>query len=202
MATGEKALHWAVPILARNKIRLALENHKDQTIEERIKILNTLSSEHIQACLDVGNNIALLEDPVEVAKALAPWTITVHFKDQAVQEYQDGFLLADTPLGTGCIDLVHIVRLLREKSPKAHLNLELITRDALPVPILLPSYWQTFPQVTAQQLAGSIAFIKKHSTKETFPKVTQLPLERQTNLEEMNIHRSLRFATEQLKLKP
>jgi sugar phosphate isomerase/epimerase len=124
----------AEPIARKHKVRLAVENHKDQRIEERVRLLKEFESEFIGACVDVGNNIALLEDPVEVCRALAPWAMTVHFKDQGVREYEEGFLLADVPLGQGCIDLQGVIGTIREKKRDVHFQLELITRDALKVP--------------------------------------------------------------------
>ena len=49
-----------------------------------MELLRRLSSEFVGVTLDLGNNLALLEDPVAVARALAPWTITTHFKDMAM----------------------------------------------------------------------------------------------------------------------
>ena len=94
-ARGLKSLQLAEPILARRNFRLAVENHKDQRIEEKLPLLKRLSSEFIGLCVDVGNNFPLLEDPLELAQAFAPWAFTVHLKDQAVREYDEGFLLAD-----------------------------------------------------------------------------------------------------------
>jgi hypothetical protein len=38
-------------------------------------------------------------------EALAPFAFSVHLKDQALQSYEDGFLLGDIPLGQGSFDL-------------------------------------------------------------------------------------------------
>ena len=43
-----------------------------------------LGSEHVGVCLDTGNNVALLEDPMEVVETLAPLAFTTHIKDMAV----------------------------------------------------------------------------------------------------------------------
>ena len=112
MRIATKALSDAEKIARSYGIKLALENHKDQTTEERLALLEQFSSEFIGACLDVGNNISLLEDPIETARAFAPWTSTVHFKDQAVREYEDGFLLADIPVGQGAINLREVIRIV------------------------------------------------------------------------------------------
>ena len=38
---------------------------------------------------------------MEVVEALAPRAFTTHFKDMALEEYEQGFLLSEVPLGTG-----------------------------------------------------------------------------------------------------
>jgi hypothetical protein len=39
-------------------------------------------------------------------------TFTVHFKDQALREYEHGFLLADSPLGQGSFYMPGIAAIL------------------------------------------------------------------------------------------
>ena len=68
---GETMLELAVPVLEKHRIGLAVENHKDQRIDERIPLLERLSSEFIGACIDTGNSIALLDDPYETVEARA-----------------------------------------------------------------------------------------------------------------------------------
>src|SRR5688500_14378938 len=91
--TSWNALVRAEPILKKHKLKLAVENHKDWFVPEHIDILRRLSSEWIGALVDTGNSIALLEDPYEVIEGLAPFALSSHLKDMAVQEYDHGFLL-------------------------------------------------------------------------------------------------------------
>ena len=68
---GEQTLRLAEPILKKHRVRLALENHKDQVAAELIELLGHFSSEWIGVCVDTGNNISLLEEPHGVVEALA-----------------------------------------------------------------------------------------------------------------------------------
>ena len=61
-----------------------------------------------------------------------------------LEEYRQGFLLAEVPLGTGILDLPRVVRALRAARPEIRLNIEMITRDPLKVPCLTEGYWVTF----------------------------------------------------------
>ena len=198
MRRGIKALSDAEKSPRRHGIRLALENHKDQTLEERLALLEQFNSEYIGACFDVGNNIALLEDPLEVARAFAPWTLTVHFKDQAVREYEDGFLLADVPLGKGAIELAEVVQVVRAKKPRARFHLELITRDPLRIPYLREDYWTTLERIKARHLGGTLAMLKKRSAGEEFPLVSKLDPAGQVRAERRNVEESFRYAANEL----
>ena len=78
-------------ILEKHRLLLGLENHKDWTAEEMVALIERHSSEFLGVCLDTGNNISLLDDPMDTVAELAPFAVTTHFKDVAVKEYSEGF---------------------------------------------------------------------------------------------------------------
>jgi sugar phosphate isomerase/epimerase len=190
---GQRALELAEPVAAKHRVRLAVENHKDQRLDERVALFKHLDSEWIGACVDVGNSIALLEDPVDTAKAFAPWAVCVHLKDQAVREYEDGFLLADIPLGEGFIDLKQVVAVLRAAKPGIAFSLEMITRDPLKVPCLTQKYWATMPDVPGADLAAMLRAVRARPAKE-LAAISNLPVERQAAVELEGVRASLRYA--------
>jgi len=190
---GLKSLELAEPIAARHQIRLALENHKGQRIGERLEVLKRLSSEYIGACVDVGNSFALMEDPIEVAEAYAPWAATVHLKDQAVCEVEDGFLFADAVLGDGFLDLPRIVAILRRANPAIHFCLETITRDPLLIPCLTDQYWATLGDVPGRDLARTLRIVRAGAAKD-LPRISHLPLPQQVAQEATNVERCLAYA--------
>ena len=194
---GRVALERAVPVVEKHRVPLAVENHKDQRIDERIGLLERISSEFVGACVDTGNSFALLDDPYESIRALGPWAKCVHLKDQALQLYDDGFLLADIPLGEGSFDLKKMVAILRKAKPEIHFALELITRDPLKVPCLAAHYWETMSDVAATDLARALRFVRNH-TVEPLQQVSALELQQRVELEDENVARSLRYAKHEL----
>src|SRR6266436_1169639 len=102
-----------------------------QTCALPISILKRVNCDQVGVCVDTGNSIALLEDPMEVVEALAPWAFSTHVKDMGIGEYPEGFLLAEVPLGTGMLDLPRMVGILRKAHPEVRFILEMITRDPL-----------------------------------------------------------------------
>ncbi len=196
-ARGRRSLELAAPVAEKYRMPLAVENHKDQRAGARVELLRQIGSEYVGACVDTGNNLALLQDPVEFARAMAPLAFSVHLKDQAVREYRDGFLLADIPLGQGCIDLKTIVDVLRKAKPDIRFSLELITRDPLKVPCLTEKYWTTFPDLPGRDLARTLHTVRTRAAK-TLPQISALSREQQAAGELANVSASMTFARDQL----
>lgn len=195
-----QVLRAVEPVLARHRLRLAVENHKDQRVAEKLAMLKSLSSEWVGLCADFINNLALLEDPVETVRALAPWAITAHIKDAAVREYEDGFLLADVALGEGILDLPTMVRLLRQANPSIRFGLEIITRDALKVPVKTGAYWSTFEGVPRSAVNPILRLVRAKSSAAPLAEVSNLPVAEQMAREHRAVERSLSYARDRLSL--
>jgi 3-oxoisoapionate decarboxylase len=188
------SLSMAAPIVARHGVRLAVENHKDLRADELIALLKKLGSDHVGVCVDTGNSMALLEDPIDTVEALAPRAITTHIKDMGVEEYDRGFRIAEVPLGAGVLDLPRIVKTLRAAHPEIHLNLEMITRDPLDIPCLGDRYWSTFPDLPGRHLARILSYVRAHPPSRPLPRVAQLGREERLRVEDENILRCLAYA--------
>jgi len=198
-ARGRRMLELAAPMAEKHKLPLAVENHKDHRNRQRVALLEHIASEYVGACVDTGNSLALLEDPIGTVEALAPWAHSVHLKDQAVRETTDGFLLGDIPLGQGILDLKRIVEILRTKKPGIRFSLELITRDPLKVPCLTDRYWATFPDVPASELARMMRAVRAGAS-DKLQQVNTLSPDEQVALEDANVRASLDYARRALGL--
>jgi len=109
---------------------LAMENHMDFTADEQLEILARVDSPNLQVLLDTGNNLRILEDPIEVVKKLAPYAVATHFKDiiatgrgNPATEWRKFWHSA--PLGKGIIDFPEILKILKESNYNGPLNLEI-----------------------------------------------------------------------------
>jgi sugar phosphate isomerase/epimerase len=162
-------------------------------------LLRHVSSEFVGVCVDTGNSIALLEDPLRVVESFAPWAFSVHLKDQAVAEHADGFLLADVPLGQGLLDLRRMVDVLRKAKPDVRFCLELITRDPLLVTCLTEKYWKTMEGVSGSELARTLRTVRERAAKE-LPRVDALAPNERASREEANIKASLVYARDFLSI--
>lgn len=193
------SLTLAEPVLARHRARLAFENHKDFRIPEMIGLLKRISSEWIGAWVDFSNSFSLLEDNMDVVKALAPYAFAAHVKDMAVAETEDGMLNADVVFGKGIHDLSGMIGALRKANPSVLLVLEMSTRDPLRVACLKEKYWITMKGVPARDLAKILKVVRDHASPlEKLPKVNHLPLEERVRIEDENIRACLAYSREKL----
>ena len=187
------SLQLAEPIVRKHQIKLAVENHKDWRAKELVAIIQQLNSEWMGVTLDFGNNIALLQEPMDVVQTLAPYVLSVHIKDMAVEEYEAGFSLSEVPLGQGILDLPNMIALCKKHNPSVTFNLEMITRDPLEIPCLTNDYWATFEDVSGSELARILQMVKKNKYKTALPKFSQLSLDERLAAEEQNIIQSFAY---------
>lgn len=188
------SLRLAEPVVRKYKIRLAVENHKDWRAGELVEILSLVGSEWVGVNLDFGNNIALMEDPMDVTRILQPWVMTTHVKDMGVEEYADGFLLSEVPLGDGFLELERMFYQCRETDATMHFNLEMITRDPLKIPCLTNAYWATYTDVAPADLARMLRIVREHRFAGELPKISHLTDDEKLAAEEENILESLRYS--------
>jgi len=193
---SETMLHQVEPLLKKHGLKLAIENHKDNLAAEFVPLLKRVSSEWIGVCVDTGNNLALLEEPYAVIEAIAPYALSVHLKDMAVQPADDGFLLSEVPFGTGFLDLKRIIATLLAANSSLIFNIEMGTRDPLHVPCLTARYWETFANRPAVELAHSLSLVKQHPPSQNPPTITGKDMLAQMADEEANNQRCLAWMKE------
>jgi 3-oxoisoapionate decarboxylase len=201
-ASAHRRIEAALPIFEKHKIAAGIENHKDWTADELVGLLKHYDSEYLGACLDFGNNISLLDEPMDAIRKLAPYAVTTHVKNMAVKEYPEGFLLAGVPLAEGLEDLRQAVATISKARPRTKFNLEMITRDPLKVPCLTDKYWVTFPARNGICLARTLRMVRNEQPSKPLPIVSTLGHVERMKVEEENVRECLHYAREHLDLAP
>ena len=119
-----------VAVAAEYDVVLAMENHMDFTADEQVEILQRVDSDNLRVLLDTGNNLRILEDPIEVVRKLAPYAVGTHVKDiiatgigNPATEWRKFW--PGAPLGRGIIDLPQVVDILKENNYQGSLNVEI-----------------------------------------------------------------------------
>ena len=158
-------------------VTIAVENHQDYTADELAGIMREVDSSHVGVCLDTGNSIALLEDPLHTAETLAPFTHMVHLKEYFVMPAQHGIDLVGTPIGTGVVDNKAIMDLLREKAPADVLYVTIENPlERCEVPIMSPEFVKEFADRPIGDMAAVLSLVAR--SKEKQPEPVVLPQER------------------------
>ena len=200
----QNAVAIAEPVLRKYKLKLAIENHKDWRAAEQVAWLKRLDSEWVGVCLDLANNIALCEDPMDTVRMLAPYTIMCHIKDVAVDSYADGFLLSEVVMGDGMLDLKQIVQMLRQQDANMPFYLEMVTRDPTEIPVFTDKYWATFDNsyspLPGRDLARTLNLVRKNPPRKPLPRVTGLSPEAALKFEDDNNLKCIEYARQVLNI--
>jgi 3-oxoisoapionate decarboxylase len=180
-------------------ILVGIENHKDFHATELAELLQRIGSTQVGCCVDFGNNISLLEDPIDTIRTLAPYTVTTHLKDMAVKPTAEGFELSEVALGEGLLPLQAMIDELKRHRPDVDLCLEMITRDPLQVPYKTDRYWVAMDRSAVDVARFEREILGKASTRD-LPHITGLAPADQVALEDELVRRSMEYARRSLRL--
>jgi sugar phosphate isomerase/epimerase len=197
---------WRRQLLAMKKtieaapVLVGIENHKDLHGAELAALLREIDSPKVGVCFDFGNNIALLEEPLETLHQLAPFVITTHLKDMAVRPTPEGFELSEVPLGDGLLPLAEMIATLRAHRADVRLCLEMLTRDPLAVPFRTDRYWIAMDRPSPDVIAGFEQRVLGKAWTRPLPHITGVAPADQIAMEDDHVRRSMTYAREALKL--
>ncbi len=124
IAVAVRNLRETMPVAEDLGVRVAIENHMDLTSVELLQLAGQVASPSLGFCLDTGNSLAVLEDPLEAARNLAPLTLMVHLKDARITLEAACARMHGVPLGEGIVPLGEIVAVLRRQAPGCSVWLE------------------------------------------------------------------------------
>jgi sugar phosphate isomerase/epimerase len=143
-------------------VHIAIENHKDLRATEMRDLVEAAGPDHVGVCLDTGNAIEVLENPVDTVEVLAPYAVTSHFRDTALWKHPRGAAFQWTAMGDGGIGIGDVVRKFAELCPAAPLNLEIITgRPPKVIPYREPEFWKAFPNLTARDFLRFVELVER-----------------------------------------
>ncbi len=143
-------------------VKIAIENHSgDMQAWETRMLIEEAGKDFVGCCLDMGNPLWVVEDPMVSLEVLAPYVVTTHFRDSVVYEHPRGAAAQWVAMGDGSLDLRALVARYRELCPGAAMQLEIITgRPPQVLPYFEPEFWKTFPKARASEFARFVALAK------------------------------------------
>jgi sugar phosphate isomerase/epimerase len=143
-------------------VRIGVENHSgDMQARETKALIEAAGKDFVGSCLDTGNPLWVMENPLVTLETLGPYVVTTHIRDSAVFEHPRGAAAQWVALGDGSVDFRGFVALYKKLCPNAAMQLEIITGRAPTVlPYLEPDFWKVFQNASAAEFARFVALAK------------------------------------------
>jgi sugar phosphate isomerase/epimerase len=201
VADSHARLARTARVLDRMKMPMGIENHKDWTAEEMYPLMKEFGGEYLGVCFDFGNNMSLLDDPLEFIQTMAPFVKAAHIKDMAVEEYEDGFYLSEVVLGEGHLPLKQIIDIMVKARPQVNFSMDFLTRSPLKITCLTDKYWVTMPERNGIHLAKMLRYVRTHKPKSPLPWLEKMSKEEGLALEASNLAKSVVYARDVLGLR-
>jgi 3-oxoisoapionate decarboxylase len=91
-------------------VKIGVENHSgDMQAGELKTLIEEAGKDYVGACLDTGNPMWVMEDPLLTLEVLGPYTVTTHIRDSVVFEHPRGAAAQWVALGDGIVDFKKFV---------------------------------------------------------------------------------------------
>lgn len=141
-----------IPTIEKYGMKIAIENHCDLFADEVIWMVEQLNHPLIGACCDTINSLMMAEGIEECVRKMAPYCYCVHFCDNRVFADPDGTHSLGCAIGDGDVDVIEVMKILREKAPE-----EL---DTIDLEIELPLSGYTIEEGRRQEIEAMRKSIK------------------------------------------
>jgi sugar phosphate isomerase/epimerase len=143
-------------------VKIAIENHGDMTARETRTVIEESGRDFVASCLDTGNPMSVMEDPMQTLEILGPYAVTTHVRDSVAYEHPRGAATQWVAFGDGMVDWSAFLTLYQRVCPHSLLQLENITgRPPGIVPYYEQDWWKLFPKMPAADFARFQAFVHR-----------------------------------------
>ena len=149
----EANLRQVVAVAAELGITLAMENHCDYRGSEVADLIRRIDSSSFGAALDTANAFTSFEDPMDAARALAPYARTTHIKDFRIEalgiQGKAPWIPVGCAVGEGNVDNLAIVDLLAREAP-----------DPDTLPLVVEVNWPREGEDAGRLIEESVAYLR------------------------------------------
>lgn len=97
----------------RAGVTIAIENHGDIRAEGLMQITDELRHDRVGVCFDVGNTLAVGDDPIEACRTVGRHIVATHFSDRKQVQAKGRMFNVGVALGEGEIDLAGALEVIR-----------------------------------------------------------------------------------------
>lgn len=165
LAECRDILREALPLAEEHGIVIAVENHSDATSHDMRWLCEELDSVYIGITLDVGNVLAVCEEPFGYTERLLPFLRHVHLKDYTIHPSDEGFRIARCPLGAGVVDYPGLLSLIDGYGGRPDgitKTIELGAIYARHVRMLMDDYWAEYPD---RDIRDMLPFLRMYGSR-------------------------------------
>jgi sugar phosphate isomerase/epimerase len=143
-------------------VKIAIENHGDLQAWEMRELIETAGPDFVGSCLDSGNAVSAIENPLVTIETPAPYVLTTHIRDSAVYEHPRGAVMQWVALGEGSVEFATFFEKFRVLCPKAVVQLEILTGNPPRVlPYLEQDFWKVYSKARASEFARFVELAKR-----------------------------------------
>lgn len=165
LASCRDILREVLPVAEKHGITIAVENHSDATSHDMRWLCEELDSEFIGITLDVGNVLAVCEEPLGYTERLLPYLRHIHLKDYTLHPSDEGYRIARCPIGSGAVDYPQLLARIDQYHShvgKVTRTIELGAIYARHVRMLMDDYWAEY---NPRDIKDLLPFLRLYRTQ-------------------------------------
>ena len=153
-------------------IKIAIENHAGDMQSHQLKtLIEEAGKDFVGACLDSGNPLWTLEDPMVALETLYPYVLTSHVRDSAVWRVPEGAAVAWVRMGEGNVRIDDYVRQYVQRCPGKALSLEVIVTGPRVFGFRDPKFWDMYRDVPAWEFERFLEIADTGTARPAPPRV-------------------------------
>ncbi len=139
-----KKINQLKPILKKNKIKIAIENHQDLDSNDILYIIKKVGEGSVGVNFDIGNAYATCENPLDFFEKTKKYILNIHLKDYLILPTKKGFTLNRCPIMNGDAKIFEILQLIKKNNLKTPISLELGAPTAREIKVKNVNFFKQF----------------------------------------------------------
>ncbi len=165
VADARTGLAELARVAAAAGLTVGIENHQDFGSRELLAFCED-AGPNVGITLDIGNALAVGEDPLDFAERVAHRVVHVHLKDYRAQFTDEGYRLVRCAIGDGAVPFADVAALLGEHHESLTASLEPGALESRHIRLLTSTWWTGYPERSATELASCLAAARRHRHEE------------------------------------
>jgi len=152
-------------------LKVAIENHAGDMQSHELKtLIEEAGKDFVGACLDSGNPLWTLEDPMVALETLYPYVLTSHVRDSAVWRVPEGAAVSWVRMGEGNVRIEEYVRQYVARCPGKALSLEVIVTAPRVFAFRDPAFWDAYRDIPAWEFQRFLEIADKGTPRPAPPR--------------------------------